>query len=131
MTRRAALLSTALAFVGLAALLRAVPPAPGSFYPRCQLHSLTGLHCAGCGGTRAAYSLLVGDVPQALAYNAPAVLGLPLLAAYLARRAVGRGPLNFPRWAGGAALVALAAFTVLRNVPLPPFTLLAPHELPH
>ena len=131
MTPRTALLATAMALVGLALLLRAVPPTPGSFYPRCQLHALTGLHCAGCGATRAAHSLLVGDVPRALAYNPPAVLGLPLLGAYLARRAVGRGPLRCPRRAGGAILVALAAFTVLRNVPVYPLTLLAPHELPH
>jgi len=37
--------------------------------PECPLHRLTGLYCAGCGGTRAIHALLHGDVAACFRLN--------------------------------------------------------------
>lgn len=63
------------AFVGLAfaflTIHSTLPALP------CGFHSLTGLPCAMCGGTRSASALIAGDWRQALYLNA---LAIPLLA---------------------------------------------------
>ncbi|MGW6131641.1 DUF2752 domain-containing protein [Cellulomonas sp. NPDC055163] len=65
------------------------PHRPGS-YGACPLRALTGLYCAGCGGLRATYDLVHGDLAGAWGMNplwvllVPVVLGL--WAAWLARR---------------------------------------------
>lgn len=115
------------------------PPAAHDLYPKCQTYALFGLHCPGCGLTRAAHALLTGDVSQAFAYNLFAPVVLPL-AALAAGRALlgwvrGRPPVSIgppPRWARHWPWVVgglLAAYAVARNVPAEPFTLLTPHEL--
>jgi chromate transport protein ChrA len=35
----------------------------------CVFHSLTGLYCPGCGGTRAVLSLLKGDLRMSVQYH--------------------------------------------------------------
>ena len=128
-----------LATVGAAGglfVLASVPPTAATFYPRCQLHTLTGLHCPGCGTTRALHALLNGHVAQALAYNALTFVVLPVVGWSLLhslwlwerRRPVPRRG----RWANGwlwVLMTVVVAYGVLRNIPAYPFTLLAPHEL--
>jgi len=86
--------------------------------PLCPFHSVTGLWCPLCGGTRAAYALLHGQFGAALQDNLLAVLGIPALL-WLWWRWSSAGParrLLAPRvvW----ALVLLGAvFTVWRNLP--------------
>jgi hypothetical protein len=111
------------------------PPEQYPFYPPCPTYSLLGWHCAGCGSTRAVHSLLRGDLSQALAYNALLVLALPVLfpvgivAAFAALR--GKPPpwRKLPAWLFVSLLVVLLLYTVLRNLPYPPFDALAPHRL--
>jgi Protein of unknown function (DUF2752) len=111
------------------------PPEEYVYYPGCTLNRLTGLHCPGCGGTRAVSALMHGDILQAAAYNLYFVLALPFLVWYLGYGvwATIRGkwyttphvrPLLFTFiW------VSLIAFAVLRNVPVSPFNWMAPHKL--
>ena len=97
---------------------------PNAFpYPTCAFHDLTGLYCPGCGSTRAIYQLLHGHLLTALHDNAMTVLALPFLA-YAAFR---KEPLSLirPFWIWGIFYL-LVIFTVLRNIPLYPFTCLAP-----
>jgi hypothetical protein len=104
-----------------------------SSIPLCGFHAATGLHCPGCGATRATHELLHGRVLAALRDNALWVLSLPLVAYQLLAEGLlllyGRKlPGNLLRrpwflWAAGA--VALV-FAVLRNIPLYPLVLLAP-----
>lgn len=95
----------------------------GALVPRCPFHALTGLWCPGCGGTRAAMRLLHLDVLGALHFNAPAVLAAPVLAYWLVRH----GTLHvvaWKRWHIAVLFALLLTFTVTRNIPRYPFTLL-------
>lgn len=126
--RRAAAPLAALGTAGAAwAVVAAVDPgAPSSPYPACPLPALTGWQCPGCGGLRAAHALAHGRLGEALASNALVVLAALVLGVallwWLLREVRGRtGAVPVPaapyRW---ALLGGVAAFTVLRNLPLPP-----------
>jgi hypothetical protein len=116
-------------------ILAVVPPTPDSWYPGCMFHKTTGLHCPGCGMTRAVHAALNGNFTQALAYNVLAPVLIP---------AVGLAALSSlwlwmwgtapripspPRWAAVAFGILVGVFWILRNVPVYPFTLLAPHTI--
>ncbi|MGI5878710.1 MAG: DUF2752 domain-containing protein [Christensenellales bacterium] len=111
---------------GVAALAPGMPP--------CLFHSLTGLHCPGCGMTRALRLALRGHMWASFWMNPLMYLaGLPLggwLIAWAARRLGGRRAPTLPAWVAWAALAMLVGFTVLRNIPGPPFCWLAPGPLP-
>ena len=116
-----------------------IPPSEHSFYPKCTLHSTTGLHCPGCGMTRSLHSFLNGDFEQAIAYNVLAPIVLPILGIALFRSLwawVWDSPIpkSVPtaRWRGYIPWVLgtiVVLFLILRNIPAYPFNLLAPHEL--
>jgi len=100
------------------------------FFPPCMFHQLTGLHCPGCGATRALHALLHFDFARAAHMNALFILvGLPILAIlglemvqeklYVSARA------HKLMAYGYLALAVL--FTVARNIPQHPFSLLAPY----
>ena len=125
--RRFAIVVTAAA---VALALYQVDPTSVRWLPICPLHELTGWHCPGCGSTRAAHALLHGDVVQALSKNALVVCGAPIALALWTwnRKRTGHAWATAvpARWIWSALLV-MAVFAVLRNVPLYPFSLLAPH----
>lgn len=101
--------------------------------PLCMFHATTGLHCPGCGATRATHELLHGRLVSAIHYNAMWVLSLPLVlyGAFSQARLLLYGrplpgdPLRKP-WFLCAAAVILLVFGVLRNIPVYPLVLLAP-----
>jgi hypothetical protein len=111
------------------------PPEQYTYLPGCTLNRLTGLHCPGCGGTRAAWALMHGDVLQAAAYNLYFLLALPFLLWWgghgVWATITGKqfGPPRYRPWLYAFIWVSLIAFAVLRNVPIIPFNLLAPHKL--
>ena len=99
-------------------------------FPPCLFYELTGLHCPGCGATRAAHALLQLDLVRAVRMNALFVLlALPILFILALEGALGR--LFFSARAhkglGYGFLAVTLVFTVLRNIPHYPFTLLAPY----
>lgn len=116
------------------------PPTDDSYYPKCTLHQHTGLHCPGCGLTRSVWISLHGDFEQALAYNILAPILIPILGYGILR---GIGSNLFParatvepktsnrfwRWFPAVLAGLLVVFGILRNIPVYPLTLLAPHEL--
>jgi hypothetical protein len=113
----------ALAIIGI--LQVADPYAADSLLPSCPFHVLTGLYCPGCGTTRALHALLHGDPWLAWRMNALAMLALPCLPVLLWRSL---RPWASAGWLTDARvwLVLVLAFSVLRNIPLAPFTALAP-----
>lgn len=106
-------------------------PLPPLWAPPCPWHALTGLHCPGCGSTRALLALAHGDVARAFAQNPLLVLSLPLLLGWalfsLWRAWCGQPPAELPRHSATITLVVVLLYFVLRNLPWLPCTLLAPH----
>src|SRR6186997_1506412 len=81
----------ALALAGACGLLLALavlywnPPEQSRFAPPCMFHKLTGLHCPGCGATRAAYALLHGHPADAARKNVLFIVALPFIAFWAVR----------------------------------------------
>lgn len=132
--RLRAFIYTGGAFLGLL-LLRLFNPVTSGFYPPCIIHSTTGLYCPGCGATRALYHLLHGHPAEALAMNPLFALLTPVLAyvflSYLLLGWRGRG---LPQVFANPKFLKLLFWTailfgILRNLPLYPFNILAPHNL--
>lgn len=98
--------------------------------PGCLVKLTTGLDCPGCGGTRAFYYLLRGNLPEAARYHAIAVFAAPFLVwmylAWAVKHVTGR-QIPAPRIGARSISVFLAAwavFMVIRNIPIAPFTYL-------
>ena len=115
-----------------AAILFLFNPASSGFYPPCPVNFLTGLYCPGCGTARALHQLLHGNLVGALEYNSLMVLTLPFLAyAFVSYASVALGGRSLPRlfntrvWMWAIYGVILI-YTILRNIPIYPFNLLAP-----
>jgi hypothetical protein len=103
------------------------------YFPKCIFHNLTGLYCPLCGTQRAVSSLLHGNILLALKDNllviAAVFFGIFLFATFFFK------PLNrkniyyriiYSALFLKAVLYIFVAFTILRNIPAYPFTLLAP-----
>ena len=122
-----------LAVVGVAYLARN-PPGQGAIFIPCVFHKVTGLHCPGCGMTRAAHELTQFQPLQAFWRNPLGVILLPFVlvgvglevAAWLYGSRY-RGPrVRLPMGAAWTLVVVVMSYWVLRNVPAWPFELLAP-----
>jgi hypothetical protein len=116
---------------GLAVLL-VLDPATSPWLPPCPFHALTGLHCPGCGTLRGLHQLLHGNLAAAFWLNPLTVLCLPWIAYWLVSKSLegvsGRrlpAPVVSAFWIW-LLLSVILVFWVLRNVPLYPFSLLAP-----
>ncbi len=126
-----ALCAGAIALSAATYVLWRFAPSRNAFYPPCLFHMTTGLHCPGCGTLRGLHALLHGRVIEALGHNALTIIALPLLAYAGLAAVMGRlgRPLPMPRLHPALPWVAAAMyllFGLLRNIPVYPFSLLAP-----
>jgi hypothetical protein len=98
----------------------------------CPFHLLTGLYCPGCGSLRGLHSILNGNFLAALHYNALMVFSLPFIVysfiIYSYKEISGKElkrifvkPVFI--W---LLLVLVLLFWIIRNIPVYPFTVLAP-----
>jgi hypothetical protein len=114
--------------LGCAVIMWGDPTTAGGPLPVCPTKLLLGIDCPGCGSMRMIYSLLHGDLPAALHYNAVALVALPLLvlawATWVRGRWRGRPVQSWQqwRWAPSVALVVTVIWFVVRNIPVEPFT---------
>ncbi|QDV58391.1 DUF2752 domain-containing protein [Rosistilla oblonga] len=110
-----------------AVVLHRFEPNANSWYPKCPLHEMTGLHCPGCGTTRAAREILHGDLATAVQLNPLTVIGGPIFLMMLwrnrRRRQAGKPTKPLLGW---AFLVLLILYFVARNVPSPTRSWFAP-----
>ena len=109
---------------------------PGNIPLICVFHEVTGLYCPGCGAGRACYSILHLRFADAFCYNPLMTILLPLIGLYIAVRAAdwiitggnhidGKISAKALLW----LLILIMIYGVLRNIPVFPFTLLAPGGL--
>lgn len=127
--RSAAFVLTALVALGF---LYVFNPSTSALYPTCPFFFVTGCYCPGCGSLRAVHQLTRGHLLTAFGLNPLLVLSLPFLAVYalgLMRIAV-TGRARERRFVAPGLIWALLAlilgYWVLRNIPVYPFSLLAP-----
>ncbi len=114
-----------------------VDPSQKPLTPACSFYHFTGLYCPGCGMTRALHNALHGRFGMAFSYN----LLWPGIVFFIAVSFLmwfywlitGKNPfltwtrfVKLPSWLGWMIVIILFSFWVLRNIPLYPFTLLAP-----
>lgn len=104
------------------------PTTPGGPLPICPTKALLGIDCPGCGGMRMAYSLMHGDIPAALHYNAVSLVVVLLCVWSTVAWAIGRlrgrwvnSWLHW-RWTPLVMSIAFIGWFVVRNLPFAPFT---------
>ncbi|MFW6152211.1 MAG: DUF2752 domain-containing protein [Verrucomicrobiota bacterium] len=106
-------------------LIYALDPAKTALFPPCPFKLVTGHACPGCGSLRALHALLHGNIKVAFGLNPLAVLSLPLILALIVER-YRKCALTRPKFIK-AYLLTILVFWLLRNIPVFPFTKLAPH----
>jgi len=116
----------------LAALFFFFDPSGNEYFPKCLFHSLTGYYCPGCGSQRAIHSLLHFDFAGVAGNNFLFLPGLAV-AAYgiflpLVNKRFGKNYKNwlYHRRAPWVIFIVIFLFWILRNLPVYPFSLLAP-----
>ncbi len=120
------------ALVAIVLYTRNRNPTAGHVFPPCMFHTATGLHCPGCGGTRMMHHLLNGHISAAFRHNQLTFLLLPFIlygAVSEARRFITGKGLPYARLHPKAIWILFAVlviYWILRNIPVYPFTLLAP-----
>ena len=101
----------------------------------CPIYEHLQLYCPGCGTTRALYQLLHGNLLAAFRYNSLMLVSIPLLMymsiAQLLNEIWGWQLPRVFRTSTDINIVLsiILIYTVLRNIPLFPFALLAPTML--
>src|SRR6476620_3089167 len=108
-------------------------PTYGKYFPKCLFYTFTGLYCPGCGSQRAVVALLHGNIITALRDNLLAVAALPFLAysfLNLCLSTLNKKQLNtkifYSPFFVKVVLILVIIFSILRNIPVYPFSLLAP-----
>jgi hypothetical protein len=118
--------------VGLVFVYYKINPAGQDWIPKCPFHSTTGLHCPGCGSQRALHDFLHGNIIEGFRHNFLMGLGIMVLLykLFIILRTKffnynQNNVLLSPKtpW---VILTLIIVFWILRNIPLYPFTLLAP-----
>jgi hypothetical protein len=96
--------------------------------PTCIIKMTTGFDCPGCGGTRAFYYLMHGNIPEAARHHAMAVFAAPFLVwlyvAWAVKTVWGK-QIPVPTISARTISFFIAAwgvFMVIRNIPVAPFT---------
>lgn len=104
----------------------------GTVFAVCPFHYITGLHCPGCGSQRAIHDLLHVRILEAIKHNAMLVLVLFILGnkgyAWITKSYLPDYyyDLNGKSWFTYAVVGLVLFFWILRNIPVHPFTHLAP-----
>jgi len=124
----APLLVAAIVTLVCAAIWVGDPTTPHGPLPVCPTKAFLGIDCPGCGTLRMLYSLMHGNLLAAARFNALGLAAVGLLvwayAAWTYGRVTGRRIRSWQhqRWAPMVALVVTAAWFVVRNIPVPPFS---------
>jgi len=117
-------------FIALAAMISVLwtfEPTDQSRYPKCVLHSLTGLHCPGCGATRALHAMVHGRFVDAIRFNPLLIIGgTPILWLLLRQHLQMRNGRPVSSGFAWTMFWILSFYFVARNLPTPKTSWLAP-----
>jgi len=106
-----------------------IEPKDGNL-PKCIFHELTGFYCPGCGGQRSLHSLLDGNFLKAIDYNLLFILLLPFILYFMFVFITGKkysaSSFIYKPYFSLMIAIAVVAFWILRNIPVKPFSWLAP-----
>lgn len=103
------------------------------FFPKCPINYSTGFYCPGCGSQRAIHFLLNLSFFQAFSQNILVVLFIFIFTIDVLFSILGMEkfrPYSILKSSNHFAkiiLLVIITFTILRNVPIYPFTILAPN----
>jgi hypothetical protein len=95
--------------------------------PPCPFHLLTGLYCPGCGLTRAICELACGHIGAAIRLNAFMMVMIPLIGLTTLIQIIAHHQVKISNRAAWMILASMLIFWATRNIPIYPFSLLAPH----
>lgn len=118
--------------IGVAILFFVLDPSKNTLFPKCMFHSLTGYYCPGCGSQRAVHSLLHLDLAGVVHYNflfLPAILLIiyhylhPVLNHIFHWKLPNIFYYKQTPW---IILGVVVVFWILRNIPVFPFSVMAP-----
>jgi Protein of unknown function (DUF2752) len=129
MTRPATIYFVSAAVIGVSLLYFFYPVGSAIRYPPCPFHAVTGFYCPGCGSQRALSALVHGHLFTAVDYNLLMVISLPLLGYHAIETLLtphSGGKLLQIAWLPRVILMVVVVFTVLRNLPFPGTSWLAP-----
>ena len=88
----------------------------------CVVNRFTGLYCAGCGMTRAVYSLIQLDFYQAFRYNVLSIVLLPIIVLYVLFEIYAKvfdktNIMNrIPSWIWYTIAIVVVVFGIIRNI---------------
>jgi len=88
----------------------------------CVVNRFTGLYCAGCGMTRAVYSLIQLDFYQAFRYNVLSIILLPIIILYVLFEIYAKvfdktNIMNrIPSWIWYTIAIVVVVFGIIRNI---------------
>ena len=101
-------------------------------FPKCPFYLATGLHCPGCGSQRAFHNILNGNILEGLRYNYLLLLVFSVLIyntfLYYINKFSNQEYKNIFHNSKVtiSILVIVILYWILRNIPIYPFTELAP-----
>ncbi|WP_461303282.1 DUF2752 domain-containing protein [Aureisphaera sp.] len=107
-------------------------PTEVDIFPKCPMHSTTGIYCPGCGSQRALHSLLHLDFKSVVTYNFLFIPALGLFIYNLGIKGYNRfynksiPNIIYSSKFTKIVLLIIISFWVLRNIPVYPFNILAP-----
>jgi len=108
-------------------------PSYSRYFPPCPFYSVTGIFCPGCGSQRAFHDLLHANVTGAADHNLLFVIAVPFIlfsvvvtVNNLFHKKKMQQSLFYKAAFARAVLVCVLGFWIMRNIPLAPFTWLAP-----
>ena len=107
-------------------------PSEVGIFPKCPLFATTGIYCPGCGSQRAVHSFLHGDIVAGLKHNWLIAL-LVVILSYMLIIEIALRFFNYrihnllhKSSVTKSILILVLLFWILRNIPLYPFSMLAP-----
>ncbi|MDX1766862.1 MAG: DUF2752 domain-containing protein [Arenibacter troitsensis] len=119
-------------FFGILLLYFFYNPSNSYYFPQCPFFTATGYYCTGCGSQRALHDLLHLDIMGVAKHNLLFIPAFLLIAYHWIRSYTPlKNKKSFPDIIYHpktpiVLFILISLFTILRNIHLYPFTLLAP-----